>query len=60
VIRENFAIAIGVNSAGLAMGALGWLPLFWGVVLHNCSTLVVVLNSSRLLYHDLGEAGREA
>jgi cation-transporting P-type ATPase C len=60
VIRENFAIAIGVNSAGLAMGALGWLPLFWGVVLHNCSTLVVVLNSSRLLYHDLGEAGRQA
>lgn len=59
VIRENFAIAIGVNSVGLALGALGWLPLFWGVVLHNCSTLVVVLNSSRLLYHDLGAASRD-
>jgi hypothetical protein len=31
--------------------------VFWGAVLHNTCTVAVVLNSSRLLFHDV-ERGR--
>jgi cation-transporting P-type ATPase C len=57
VVRENFAVAVGVNTLGLVTGAMGLLPVFWGAVLHNATTVAVVLNSSRLLIHDV-EASR--
>ena len=58
VIRQNFFTAIGVNSLGIVLGAAGVLPVFWGAVLHNTCTVAVVLNSSRLLFHDVEERHR--
>ena len=57
VVRQNFAISIGVNSAGLVLASMGILPVFWGAVLHNSTTVAVVLNSIRLLTHNI-ERGR--
>jgi cation-transporting P-type ATPase C len=52
-VRENFAVSIGVNSLGLVLASMGVLPVFWSAVLHNACTVAVVLNSSRLLFHDM-------
>lgn len=52
-IRQNFAVAIGVNTVGLVLAAIGVLPVFWAAVLHNSCTVAVVLNSSRLLLHNM-------
>ncbi len=52
-VRQNFGTAIGVNTLGLVLAASGVLPVFWGAVLHNATTVAVVLNSSRLLLHDV-------
>ncbi len=57
-IRQNFSTAIGVNSLGIVLAAVGVLPVFWGAVLHNSCTVAVVLNSSRLLFHDVEERYR--
>jgi cation-transporting P-type ATPase C len=53
IVRQNFAIAVGVNTAGLILASLGVLPVVWGAVLHNSTTVAVVLNSARLLFHDV-------
>ncbi|MBX5490924.1 MAG: cation-translocating P-type ATPase [Chloroflexi bacterium] len=54
VIRQNYALSIGVNSLGIVAGALGTLNPFVAAVLHNASSLAVVLNSARLTrYRDL-------
>jgi len=53
VVRQNFITAIGVNTAGIVLASVGVLPVFWGAVLHNTCTVAVVLNSSRLLFHDV-------
>jgi cation-transporting P-type ATPase C len=53
IIRENFAVSIGVNSLGLVLASAGVLPVFWSAVLHNACTVAVVMNSSRLLFHDM-------
>ncbi len=58
VVRQNFFTAIGVNSLGIVLSAVGVLPVFWGAVLHNSCTVAVVLNSSRLLLHDVEERHR--
>jgi cation-transporting P-type ATPase C len=58
IIRQNFFTAIGVNSLGIVLSAVGALPVFWGAVLHNSCTVAVVLNSSRLLLHDVEERHR--
>lgn len=52
IIKENFFMVIGVNSIGIVLSAIGLLPVLWGSVLHNSSTILVVLNSGRLLLHD--------
>ncbi len=57
-VRQNFFTAIGVNSLGIVLSAVGVLPVFWGAVLHNSCTVAVVLNSSRLLLHDVEERHR--
>jgi cation-transporting P-type ATPase C len=58
VIRQNFFTAVGVNSLGIVLSAVGVLPVFWSAVLHNTCTVAVVLNSSRLLLHDVEERHR--
>jgi cation-transporting P-type ATPase C len=49
VIKQNYGLALGVNSAGIVVGALGALNPAVAAVLHNVSTIAVVLNSGRLV-----------
>ena len=51
IIQQNLAISLGVIAI-LVVGALGSVvPLTLGVIGHEGSTVVVVLNSLRLLFH---------
>jgi cation-transporting P-type ATPase C len=52
VVRLNYAIAMGVNSAGLVFAAAGSINPILAAVLHNVSTLLVVFNSSRLIHYE--------
>ena len=49
IVRQNFAASIGVNTIGLMLSSMGVLPVFWGAVLHNATTIAVVSNSARVL-----------
>lgn len=49
VIRQNLALAIGGIVALALPTMLGWVPLWFAVMLHEGSTLLVALNSLRLL-----------
>ena len=50
IIRQNLAISLGVVAL-LAISALGsWIPLPIGVLGHEGSTILVVMNSLRLLF----------
>jgi cation-transporting P-type ATPase C len=53
IVKQNFASAIGVNTAALVLASLGKLPVVWGAAIHNATTVLVVLNSLRLLVHDM-------
>ena len=53
IVRQNFAASIGVNTIGLTLSSLGVLPVFWGAVLHNATTIAVVSNSARVLITNL-------
>ena len=48
-VRVNMGIALGVASLLVAASVLGWVGISEAVVLHEGSTLVVVLNGLRLL-----------
>lgn len=52
IIKQNFAMVIGVNTLGIMLSAIGWIPVIWSSVLHNSSTIMVVMNSGRLLIND--------
>ncbi|MBI3980252.1 MAG: cation-translocating P-type ATPase [Chloroflexi bacterium] len=53
VVRGNFATAIGVNILGVVLGALGVISPLVGAIVHNLSTVAVVLSSARLIgYRD--------
>jgi cation-transporting P-type ATPase C len=49
VVRQNYALAIGVNTVGLLAGSVGRLSPLLAAVLHNASSVAVVANSSRLI-----------
>jgi Cd2+/Zn2+-exporting ATPase len=50
IIRQNIVISLGVLLL-LALSSLGFaLPLPLGVLFHEGSTVIVVLNSLRLLF----------
>ncbi|EDS77559.1 cadmium transporting P-type ATPase [Clostridium botulinum C str. Eklund] len=53
IVKQNFGLVISINSLGLLLSAAGVLPVFWGAVLHNSSTIFVVSNSLRLLFYDM-------
>jgi Zn2+/Cd2+-exporting ATPase len=55
VIRQNLVISLGTVVVLVAFALLGKIPLTFGVVGHEGSTVVVVMNSLRLL---LGRASR--
>lgn len=52
VVRQNYGMALGVNSIGLCLAAAGTINPIVAAVLHNLSTLLVVFNSSRLIRYD--------
>jgi cation-transporting P-type ATPase C len=52
VVRQNYSLALGVNSIGLYLAAAGSINPIIAAVLHNLSTLLVVFNSSRLIGFD--------
>jgi cation-transporting P-type ATPase C len=58
VVRQNYALAIGVNTLGLLAGTFGTLNPVLAAVLHNASSVAVVLNSSRLIGYEPGRSGR--
>jgi manganese/zinc-transporting P-type ATPase C len=60
IIRQNYAIAVGVNAGGIVVSALGVINPFIAAALHNLSTLLVVLNSSRVLGYDPEAPSRTA
>jgi cation-transporting P-type ATPase C len=53
IVKQNFATAIGVNTLALVLASLGRIPVVWGAAIHNATTVLVVLNSLRLLLHDM-------
>jgi manganese/zinc-transporting P-type ATPase C len=52
VVRQNYSLALGVNSIGLYLAAAGTINPIIAAVLHNLSTILVVFNSSRLIGFD--------
>ncbi|WP_263253128.1 heavy metal translocating P-type ATPase [Saccharopolyspora rosea] len=58
LIRQNYALSITVNAAGLALSAAGALSPVLAAVLHNASSLAVVANSSRLIRYRLARPDR--
>ncbi|MCG7634378.1 cation-translocating P-type ATPase [Gordonia McavH-238-E] len=53
VIRQNYGMSIAVNALGLVIGAGGALSPVLAAVLHNASSVAVVLNSSRLIRYQV-------
>jgi manganese/zinc-transporting P-type ATPase C len=56
IVRQNYSVALGVNSIGLYLAAAGTINPIIAAVLHNLSTILVVTNSSRLIRYE--PAGR--
>lgn len=55
IIKENFTIAIGINSFALVLGATGMIPAIYSSILHNSITILVVGNSLRLLKYNVNK-----
>jgi Cd2+/Zn2+-exporting ATPase len=49
VIKENLFFAIIFNTVLVLLSAQGWVTMILGAVLHQASSLLVILNSMRLL-----------
>ena len=47
-IYQNFAASVGINFGGILFGAAGKLSPFSAAIVHNASTIAVVINSLRL------------
>jgi len=54
VIRQNLAVSLGTVAVLVTLALMGGIPLTVGVVGHEGSTVVVVLNSLRLLLSGVG------
>ena len=55
IIKENFTMAIGINSFALVLGATGIIPAIYSSILHNSITILVVGNSLRLLKYNVNK-----
>jgi Cd2+/Zn2+-exporting ATPase len=49
VIKENLLFAIVFNTIMVLLSAQGWVTMILGAVMHQVSSLLVILNSMRLL-----------
>jgi cation-transporting P-type ATPase C len=54
IIRQNYGAALGSNAIGLYLGALGRINPIVATLLHNVSTILVILNSARLIRDESG------
>ncbi|GAB18530.1 putative cation-transporting ATPase [Gordonia effusa NBRC 100432] len=57
VVRQNYGMSIAVNALGLLVSAGGALSPVLAAILHNASSVAVVLNSSRLIRYRVEEPG---
>jgi Cd2+/Zn2+-exporting ATPase len=60
VIRQNLAISLGVIAVLVSCALAGRIPLTIGVLGHEGSTVIVVLNSLRLLLDDKSPRKKDA
>jgi Cd2+/Zn2+-exporting ATPase len=49
VIKENVVFALVFNTIMVVLSTQGWMTMIVGAVMHQVSSLVVILNSIRLL-----------
>ncbi len=49
VIKENIGFAIVFNTVLVLLSAQGWITMIFGAMMHQASSLLVILNSMRLL-----------
>ena len=49
IIRQNLYVSLGVVALLIPATLFGWAGIGWAVVIHEGSTLVVVINALRLL-----------
>jgi Zn2+/Cd2+-exporting ATPase len=53
IIRQNLGVSLGIIALLIVTAVLGLVQLSWAVILHEGSTIIVVLNALRLLgYRD--------
>jgi len=52
VIRQNLGVSLGVIALLILASLFGWMALSWVVLLHEGSSVVVVLNALRLLRYE--------
>ena len=52
VVPQNYGLALGTNSIGLYLAAMGSINPIIAAVLHNLSTILVIANSTRLIRFD--------
>ncbi len=60
IIKQNMCLALGSIAALALPVLLGWLPLWVAVTLHEGSTLLVAINSLRLLRWDDSAEAKQA
>lgn len=53
VIKENITFALVFNTILILLSAKGWVSMILGAVMHQASSLLVILNSIRLLRKDI-------
>ncbi|MFT9498089.1 heavy metal translocating P-type ATPase [Anaerosolibacter sp.] len=58
VIKQSYGIAIGINALGIVLGAASLISPLTAAILHNASTVGVVINSSRLLKYEPKTVGQ--
>lgn len=49
-IHQNFVVTILVNSSAILLGAIGMISPIIGAAVHNGATILVVLNSTKILF----------
>jgi Cu+-exporting ATPase len=51
VIRENLIISTAINAGAILLAMTGWLGPVAGAFVHNATSVLVVLNSARLIHY---------
>lgn len=59
LVRQNYAMYIAVNAVGLMVSAMGAMSPVVAAILHNASSVAVVVNSSRLIRYRIPPSHRD-